>query len=523
MRRIDMQNQIDRLLREARELESSAPSAAIAAYSNILQRHPHLISAHLRLSEVWQAQGGYRQSLAEAEDASESLQRTGRLEALPFVTLRLLTFSEREAVRQLICNADWSHPAMVQQAPTLSQHLWLSGAYDEALKLIQHATAKVGPHPLLSYSRANALRYSGRLEEATSELENCLSLDPAHPFAHWSLAYHAPSNIPGGRIDRIRDALRAATDVMARIHLNYALFKELDDIGDTEHAWQALMNGAREKRRSIRYNAVAESETLAQLRATAEILPPTSATHSEDVVPIFVVGMPRTGTTLLERVFSGHRDVSACGELGDFLQALSWGIDKFVTVPPQLEELERFQTLDFAAVGRRYLEKTRPYRADRKFMVDKNPVNVFNAWAIARALPQARILCLVRDPMDACFSNLKELFAGSAYPYSYDLLELRNHYQAFIATAEHWQMLYPTQFRIVRYEDMVTDPDSTISSLSKFCGLPIQESLTDTAANLAPVLTASYAQVREPIHTRGIGAWRRYSKQLEPLRAAFEN
>ena len=518
-----MQEDVNLLLRQARALEASSAEGAVAAYTRILEEHPFLISARLRLSEVWQQLDDYRRSLAEAELAIRCLVRTRRWEALPFVTLRLLSFGERQLVRRLIVDADWDQPAIIQQSPVLSQHLWLCDAYEEAVELIDRAMRRVPPNPLLSYSRANALRYAGRLDEATAELARCLAIAPDYALAHWSLAYHAPSQVPGARVGRIRAALAATSDIEARIHLNYALFKELDDADETAAAWAALSEGASLKRGMLGYNVEQETDALAMLRRLIERQATAAAPSevSDEQVPLFVVGMPRTGTTLLERILSNHEEVAAAGELTDVTQALGWVTGRFITSPPGEGALASLASLDTDALGRRYLEKTRPYWKGKRFMVDKNPVNVFQAWAIARALPQARILCLVREPMDACFSNLKELFSGSAYPYSYDLQELATHYQSFLATAQAWQTLFPSQFLIVGYEDLVGDPEGVAAKVSQFCGLDMREGMTDIASNRAAVQTASYAQVRQPIHVRNVGAWRRYATRMEPLRQAF--
>jgi hypothetical protein len=136
-------------------------------------------------------------------------------------------------------------------------------------------------------------------------------------------------------------------------------------------------------------------------------------------------------------------------------------------------------------------------------------------------LPQARIACLVRDPVDACFSNLKELFAGDAYAYSYDLRELADHALRFNALVAHWSRALPGRFLAVRYEDLVTDPARSAEAVMAFCGLPFEADAVDITRNLSPSSTASSSQVREPIHARGVGAWRRYANQLAPLLAAL--
>lgn len=520
-----MRTEIEKLLRQAQAREASGDLAgAVTTYQTLLKRFPNAVAAHLGLADVWQRADLYRKSLTSLRAAADCVARSGRWDALPFVTMRLLAFGERRLIQKLILAADWKQPAVIRQSPTLSQHLWLSGAYDAALDLIAAASALVPANPLLSYSRANALRYSGRMQEATEELERCLQTAPDFAFAHWSLAQHARSGEPGQRVDRIRRALlSSATDPVAQIHLQYALFRELDEAGDTAAAWEALQEGARLKRRTVVHDAQQESASIEALCAFAEAgggaLPDSGVSHGH--APIFIVGMPRSGTTLLERILSNHEQVATAGELGDLAQALSWAADRFISSPPGRPMVDSFATLDPGMAGDVYLERTAGFAAGRAFLVDKNPSNLFHVWAIARALPAARVLCLVRDPMDACFSNLKELFSGDAYAYSYDQLELAAHHRCFSRVVDCWQSLFPSRFRTVVYEELVARPDSVAADVARFCGLESSSGMTDVASNASPVLSASYAQVRDGVHTRNIGAWRRYADRLEPLEQAL--
>jgi tetratricopeptide (TPR) repeat protein len=521
-----MQNELEYELARAQGLESAGSLAeAASSYESIVERHPNLISAHLQLAAVWQRLDRYRAAHSCVLAAAASVAATRRWEALPFVTMRLLEFGEGGLIRELIKAADWNHPAVIRQSPILSQHLWLSDAYDDAIALIDQVSSRVTPNAALSYSRANALRFSGKMTEAAEELERCLALSPNYPFAHWTLAYHSPAANSGPRIDRIRRAMQAtATDSVAQIHLNYALFKELDAAGDTDKAWQALATGAQLKRLSIDYDSNAEAASLTALRRFADeaSLPPAVADSAGKHVPLFIVGLPRTGTTLLERILSGHPDVSTAGELGEFTYALSWMLDGFLSNPPEQSAVRRLSELDFPALGLRYLEKTDVHGRGRKFVVDKNPSNVFHAWAIARAMPSARMVCLLRDPMDACFSNFKELFSGSSYGYSYDLEELAQHHRSFAAIVACWQRRLPGQFMTVGYEQLVADPVGVTRSVLDFCGLAPREDIVDITRNITPVLTASIAQINEPIHTRYVGAWSKYEKQLLPLQASMD-
>lgn len=493
--------------------------AAKAAYEEVVKLDPSRTAAWLRLSAFATAEDRYRNARLQALNAAKAVSEGSDWKHLPFVTMRLLSFDERNTIRDLIVKADWSHRDVIAQSAVLSQHLWLINEYEAALRLIDEAHRHVRAHPLLSYSRANALRYCGRMEEATAEYERCIALAPDYAHAHWSLAYHQKADPLGSRIDRLKRAKASvAPGSLERIHLCYALFKELDDMGDTDQAWPELEEGAGQMRALIRFDGAEERRRLAALQAltTPEFFRGSDKPTGERE-PIFIVGMPRTGTTLLERVLSNHPQVATAGELNDFAQSVSWEHDHFYGGPLHEDSIDRFAATDYPAIGREYSRRTEALASDRGYLIDKNPMNFFNAGFIRKALPQAKIVCLVRNPMDACFSNLKELFSGNAYGYSYDQEELAGHYAGFDALRRHWESAMPEHVHTVRYEDLVTDPAGVSKGVMEFCGLPYAPETIDITRNQTPVSTASSSQVRQPIHTGNLDAWTRYADRLKPL------
>ena len=522
-----MQQDFQLLWRRARALENDGQvAAAKGIYESLIAEDPERLYVRIRLGAIAQGEGDYRASRAHAVRSADTV-RASRLKDLAVVTRRLLTFDERELVRDLILGIDWHDPEVLKASAVLTQHLWLVGEVEAALRLADTALQYVRPNSALCYSRANALRYLGRMEEATREYERCLSLDPNDAYAHWSLASHEKSRPPGTRVDRVRTAQAAhAPDAVDQQYLHYALFQELDDVGDVDGAWQHLLAGAALKRKAIRYEPDLEAQAFSLLRempgVADAIVDGGSASTGEARVPIFVVGMPRSGTTLLERILGGHSQVAAAGELNDFNSALSLASNQFFPhfLLPML--VQRLQAIDHAQVGRCYLERTAAWTSGKRFVVDKNPANFTNAGFIARALPQARILCLRRNPMDACMSNLKVLFSNDAFGYSYDLAELADYYLRFDYLSAHWRETLGGQYMEVGYEDLVADPRGMAERVMAFCGLPFEEGSVDITRNTAPVTTASSSQVRQPINTRGIGAWRKYARHLEPLRARLE-
>lgn len=515
----------ERQWRNARALENSGQHhAAKQIYDTLIAEDPGRLYVRLRLSAIEQIAGNYRGAHAHAVRCAEDV-RHSRWNDLAPVTRSLLSFDEWSLVRNLIKGADWSHPDIIRNASTLSQHLWLIGDVPDALRLVDAALPSVPANPSLRYSRANILRYLGRMDEATQEYELCLSLSPDDPYVHWSLANHRGATPPGSRIARIEKARQAhAADGIGQPYLHYALYKELEDAGDSGRAWGHLMAGAAIKRRQIRYAAdIEDAGFIALQSATSAPVPERSPVDTEDShVPIFIVGMPRSGTTLLERILGGHSEVTAAGELNDFHGALCWESNQFCGHFMTPGIVEGMRDVDFTAVGRRYLDHTRAWTRGKRYLVDKNPENFAYAGYIARALPQARIICLRRNPMDACMSNLKNLFSNEAYGYSYDLDELARYYIRFDRLGRHWRNVLGDRYMELQYEEMVQDPAALAAAVMGFCGLPFEPASIDITRNAMPVTTASSSQVRESINTRGIGAWRKYESQLQPLRARLE-
>lgn len=504
--------------RTARSYENRGDLAgAREIYQSLIAQDPHRLYVRLRLSAIEQAFGDYRAACSHAMRAGETV-AAGRWADLAPVARRLLDFGEFQAVFRLISAVDWGRRDVLANSPALTQYLWLAGHAGDALRLADHASRYVDSH-LLSYARANALRYCGRLDEASAEFEKCIGLKPDYALAHWSLAYHAASEPPGLRVERIRRAQGALPpDDPEQPYLHYALFKELDDAGDTGAAWASLAAGARLKRASLGYRGDVEAGGHEALRAVFDSgLPVRRASPGGGHVPLFIVGMPRTGTTLLERILGAHPGVHAAGELNDFPHALSWEANRFLGTAPSRSLVEALAEVDPAAVGERYLARTTDIAAGHGWVLDKNPANFAYAGFIAQALPAARILCLRRAPMDACFSNLKELFTNEAYGYSYDLAELAEHYLRFERLADLWCQVMPEQFMVVDYEELVHDPLGVAARAAAFCGLAFDPSSVDITRNRSAVSTASSSQVRQPITTRAVGAWRRYAEYLRPL------
>jgi hypothetical protein len=236
--------------------------------------------------------------------------------------------------------------------------------------------------------------------------------------------------------------------------------------------------------------------------------------------PIFVVGMPRTGSTLAERILTSHSAVSSAGELQNFPVCLKRAA---ATASPRVLEPETVAAaadLDFRALGESYLRSVQSLVGNTPHFVDKLPLNFFCIGFISRALPNARIICMRRHALDTCISNFRQLFAFDLpyYRYAYDLNDTADYYVSFHRLMEHWARELPGKILQVQYERLVADPAAETRRMLDFCGLPWEDACRDFHANPAPVATASAVQVREPLHARSIGRWQCYAARLDEVR-----
>jgi tetratricopeptide (TPR) repeat protein len=396
-----------------------------------------------------------------------------------------------------------------------------AGAHAEAIEPFRRAAARDNATAQFHYNLGAALQFVGEFKAAEAEYRHALRLEPLHYRAWSSLAQVARAPLTKAETAALEQMLDdPALDDDAQLHLCHALAKQFEDEGRYEDAFRLLERGKRRKAANLGY----EFETDAKLFAAAEQLPaavasaPVNGCGSQE--PIFIVGMPRTGTTLVERILSSHPSVFSAGELTNFGLVL-----KRATATPSNRVLDP-ETLaagprcDLAAVGEAYVESTRPRTGHTPRFIDKMPLNFFYVPLIQRALPNARIICLRRNPLDACLSNYRQLFATSFsyYNYAYDLLDTGRYYAAFDRLSARWRATTPGYLE-VRYEDVVEHTEREARRLVEFCGLPWDARCLAFEENAAPVATASSVQVRQPIYRTSLERWRRYERELAPLRA----
>ena len=396
-----------------------------------------------------------------------------------------------------------------------------NNAHAEALEAFAAAVAAMPSVASYRFNLATSLTFNGRLDEAEQEYEACIARDPRHWKAHLALSQHRRQTTVRNHIERLR-MLRAEhdRDPVATLYLDLALAKELEDLGEYPEAFRHLVSGKAAGGQLEQYQPERDSELFDALQSS---FPGVRAESTGDPSqqPIFVIGMPRSGTTLVDRILSSHPSVRSAGELQNFgvvLKRLSGSRTPALLDP---DTVQRALGIDPKALGRAYLESTRPGTDGSPHFVDKLPHNFLYAGFIARAFPSARIVCLRRDPVDACLSNFRQLFAAGNpyYGYSYDVLDTGRYYLQFDRLISHWQQVLPGRIHEVEYEALLADQEGQTRKLLEFCGLPWDDACLRFQDNEAPVATASVVQVREGLHQRSSGRWKRYASELVPLRS----
>lgn len=379
-------------------------------------------------------------------------------------------------------------------------------------------------HPGYQFNLGAALRFTGDFTAAGQAFDAAIALSPRFWKAYPARSELRRQTAGQNHIAQLESLLaNAGPDTDGELHLRHALAKEYEDLGDAASAFAHLAAGKARKRRELPYDAVRDQALFAAVQeafSVARLAQPAPAAPTAE--PIFVVGMPRTGTTLVERILSSHPDVAPVGESKNLQLAVhrAAGGGSGEVLDPGI--LRRLGDADFAAICRDYLAATAPPGA--ACFVDKMPLNFLYVGVIRLALPAARVICLRRHPLDTCLSNFRQLFAlnFSYYGYAGDLGDTARYYLLFDRLIAHWRQAAPGFVHELSYEALVADQEGETRRLLEFCGLRWDAACLRFEDNAEPVATASAVQVREPLNRRSIGRWRRYEDALAPARAILE-
>jgi len=375
------------------------------------------------------------------------------------------------------------------------------------------------------FSLAATYRFMGKLNEAEQACDRALALDPAEFEAYLIRADLRKQTRESNHVEQMETVLQQGTsNYMGEVMLCHALAKECEDLGLFKKSFDYLNRGASVRKKHLSY----------EVRKDLQLIDLIINTYSEESVdairssgfnssePIFIVGMPRTGTTLVERIIGSHSKVKSVGELPNFSQEMTRMIkDQGSDEIKQADMVAASLKLDMKKLGESYIESTRGITGDTEHFIDKLPFNYLNIGLIHLALPAAKVIHVNRDPMDTCYAVYKTLFQR-AYPFSYSLDDLGRYFVAYWRLMDHWHSLLPGKMHEVSYEELVTETDRESRRLVEFCGLEWEDQLSRFHESEVPSTTASASQVRQPVYRSSVGKWRNYREQLRPIAEILE-
>ncbi|MEH6591777.1 MAG: sulfotransferase [Halioglobus sp.] len=511
------------LVQAARHLDAGELAKAEPIIKQVLKQYPTDVSAIRMLADL-------AMRLERFEDASHLLERC--LELAPDFTLarqnyasvlrRIQRHEEALVETEKLLREDPENPRyLILKASVLTQ----LGQNTAAVDIFEKVVTDYPNQPAGQMSYGHNLKTLGRVDEAITAYRRTTELSPTTGEAYWSLANLKTYRFTDDEIDTMRATVTSGGgDADDQSHLAFALGKGLEDRKAFDESFQFYKRGNNIRRihhsydpKRNMYNAVRQIKTC-----TEELFTEKGVDGCAAPDPIFVVGLPRAGSTLLEQILASHSQVQGTTELADII-AISrklGGRDKSnpATLYPEiLADLSPEQRME---LGQGYLDSTRIHRNDLPFFVDKMPNNWLHVGLIHLILPNAKIIDARRHPMAGCFACYKQLFAHGQ-TFTYKLEDVGHYYRNYFNVMEHWDKVLPGKVLRVQYEDMVADSETQIRRVLEYCGLPFEEQCLRFYETDRAVRTPSSEQVRQPIFKEGLEQWRNYEEHLDLLKEAL--
>jgi tetratricopeptide (TPR) repeat protein len=490
---------------------------------NFLQKVPHHVEGMRLLADI-----GMR--LGVLDDAEFLLEAALKLE--PDNTRVRIDYIQALRKRQRFQAALGQAKILLDSAPDNLQFKSLfaiesmqTGDYETALGTLDEILEKLPADPVTLTTKGHAQKTCGNYEDAVESYRAAIGTASHHGEAYYSLANLKVYGFSDSEIRQMHAQEKNRNlSHMDRVYLNFALGKAYEDKAEFETSFRYYEQGNRLKKFQATYKSEQMSEDLKAQRevCTADFFERRTGTGYDAPDPIFIVGLPRAGSTLLEQILSSHSQVDGTLELPNILslsqrlrrRARQEGTSEYPAILDELtdEELETF--------GREYISDTRIHRKGAPYFIDKMPNNFRHIGLIKIILPNAKIIDARRHPMACCFSGYKQLFA-EGQEFTYDLSDVGQYYRDYVELMDHWDNVLPGQILRVHYEDVVADIEEQVRRILEYCGLPYEDGCVSFHETRRSVRTPSSEQVRQPIYTSGLEQWRHYEPWLGPLKSAL--
>lgn len=504
-------------IREAeRHVRDGSPDKAEKMYREILKKDPDHVEAARLLAGIAVNHERYR-------EAEVFLQRAVKL--APDYTRAWADLANVQRELDRIDDALASAMRVMELAPDKAEShmlyagvVGLAGRHEEAIEIYRKAIAASPGRAGAMCSMAHLLKTIGRQDEAIAQYRASIAAKRDHAESYWSLANLKTFRFEDAEVQAMEALLgdEHLSDV-SRSQVHNALGFEYEARKDFDRAFSNFSQCNRIRRLSESYDPVDTESTHDRVieMFSEEFLAQPGADPVQPT-PIFIVGLPRSGSTLLEQILASHSLVDATHELGDLSRAVQTLKRRASRQDRFPEFLKKTRTAGWSRIGREYLERTARYRRSAPYFVDKNPNNFIFAGVVKLAMPNAKIINARRHPLDSCLGAFKQLFA-SGQPFTYEMTELGEYYLQYQRLMDHWHEVMPGFVLDVQYEEVVTDLQGQVRRLLEFCGLPFEEACLNFHETRRAVKTASSEQVRQPIYSSSVNLWRNYEAHLDTL------
>ena len=441
------------------------------------------------------------------------------------ILLKKQKFQKAHEQTELLIAASPENPAYQSLLANATSGI---GDYEKAISIYDRVLSKNPNQNMLLVMRGHAQKTIGQFDEAIESYRKAYLLQGDYGDAYWSLANTKTYHFPDDEISKMEGhECSESITLEDRIHICFALGKAYEDRENYARSFEFYSRGNKLKQESVRHKAAHLAiRTSSQIEVcTKDLFDNKAGLGSESADPIFIVGLPRAGSTLLEQILASHSQVDGTLELPNIIalaqrlrsSRYSTTDDDTPNYPRILADLEDQY---FRRFGDQYIEDTRVYRQGAPYFIDKNPNNFFHIGLIKLILPNARVIDARRHPMSCCFSGFKQLF-GQGQEFSYGLTQIGNYYREYVELMDHWDEVLPGFVLRVQHEDVVEDLETQVRRMLEFCGLPFEHDCIDFHNTARSVRTPSSEQVRQPIYKSGLEQWRNYEPWLDPLKEAL--
>ena len=499
---------IDSLLR-ARKL-----AVAEQALMGIIETHSHHTDTHIMLAKLRQMQGQFDKMLESAQTA-QSLSPTNVIARFQSIE-SLVNLGRISEARNALDSLQKSNPTDTRILQSVAEFYTHIGEFECAWQCLKKALTTDNRDPQLNYNAAVAAMAVGHIRQAERLFDTVIALRPDDYDAYYNRSTLRKQTPQDNHIDELHNQLaKSAKQNGGEVQIRYALAKEYEDLGDWQKSFTHLSAGAVKRASMLSYSVEDDLQTMEAIQRCMDKSWCENIHTDSKAGPIFILGMPRTGTTLVDRILNSHSQVNSLGEINDFALAM---MRKTGRVTSKLDAVQKSVTINMQALGDDYRKSTGERSPSNDLvLIDKTPANFLYIGLIAKALPDAKIINLVRNPMDTCYAIYKTLFR-MGYPFSYDLNSLADYFLGYHNLMRHWNSVMPGRILSVEYEKLIVDTEPLTRAILTHCGLEWQDACLSHHQQEAAVATASAIQVRQPIYTTSIQKWKHFETELGPLR-----